>query len=84
MKMNKTSNLLMMILFTFVLVAEKIRDAPVFSEEDLTDRKWAEDNYRLFGQQPYWIEGGIEKEKDPTGGRPMKEEKEIPMGYPWP
>jgi sporulation protein YlmC with PRC-barrel domain len=42
---------------------EKIRDAPVFNKEDLTDRKRAADAYRYFGQQPYWTEQGIEKQK---------------------
>lgn len=45
----------------FVLDAsrERLEGAPVFTKKDLGDRKWAEDVYRYFGQQPYWTEGGF-------------------------
>ncbi len=41
---------------------ERLQSAPVFSKRDLSNRKWAEDTYRYFGQQPYWTEEGSQKE----------------------
>jgi len=36
---------------------EKLDGAPAFDREKaMTDRKWAADVYRYFGQQPYWTE----------------------------
>ena len=36
---------------------EKLDSAPEFDHEKaMTDRKWAGDVYRYFGQQPYWTE----------------------------
>ena len=51
---------------------EKLDLAPAFKESDLTNRKWAEDVYRYFGQQPYWTEGGSEAMEKPMGGRTEK------------
>ncbi len=36
---------------------ERLQSAPVFSKEELTDQKWAEDTYKYFGQQPAWTVG---------------------------
>ena len=47
-----------------VLNASKdtLDSAPTFvSEDDLVERKLAEDIYRYFGLQPYWTEKGTEK-----------------------
>jgi len=47
-----------------VLNASKdtLDSAPTFvSEDDLVERKLAEDIYRYFGLQPYWTEEGTEK-----------------------
>lgn len=35
---------------------EKLESAPVYSRSDLENEKWTEDNYRHFGQQPFWTE----------------------------
>lgn len=36
---------------------EKLQGAPVYDRaKAMTDRKWAENVYRYFGQQPYWTE----------------------------
>ncbi len=36
---------------------EKLEGAPEFDRaKAMTDRKWAENVYRYFGQQPYWTE----------------------------
>ena len=49
----------------FVLDAtkEKIQAAPLFSKKTLDKPGWAEGIHRYFGQQPYWTEGGIGKDK---------------------
>ena len=39
---------------------EKLQSAPVFSKDNLADRKWAEGTYRYFGQQPAWTVGEAE------------------------
>ncbi len=47
-----------------VLKATKVAldSAPTFvSEDDLAERKLAEDIYRYFGIQPYWTDEGTEK-----------------------
>ncbi len=36
----------------------KLQSAPAFKVSDLSNRKWAEDVYHYFGQQPYWTEEG--------------------------
>ena len=41
---------------------DTLDSAPAFvSEDDLAERKLAEDIYRYFGLQPYWTEEGTEK-----------------------
>ena len=42
--------------FDFDVSWERLESAADFSREDLTNRKWAEDTYRYFGEQPYWTE----------------------------
>jgi sporulation protein YlmC with PRC-barrel domain len=34
----------------------KLDSAPAFKASNLPDKKWAEEIYRYFGQQPYWTE----------------------------
>jgi hypothetical protein len=41
---------------------EKLDSAPAFDKNQLADRKWVEDNYKHFGQAPYWTEGEHMKE----------------------
>ena len=49
---------------------ERLESAPVYSRSDLENEGWAEDNYRHFGQQPFWSE-------------PM-EKQESEYEVPWP
>ena len=35
---------------------EKLVDAPTFKESDMTDRAWAQNDYRFFSAQPCWTE----------------------------
>jgi sporulation protein YlmC with PRC-barrel domain len=35
---------------------EKLDSAPALRGSNLSDKKWVEDVYRYFGQQPYWME----------------------------
>jgi hypothetical protein len=37
---------------------EKLESAPSFDRSELLNSKRAEDNYKYFGIQPYWTEGG--------------------------
>jgi len=46
---------------------EKLDSAPAFKTSDLADQKWAEDTYRFFGQQLYWMEGGGAAPAGPMG-----------------
>ena len=43
----------------FVLNAtrERLASAPRFNEKDLSNRAFAENDYRYFGLQPYWTKG---------------------------
>jgi sporulation protein YlmC with PRC-barrel domain len=43
---------------------ERLESAALFAKGDLGDHKWAEDTYRYFGQQPYWTDRDLDKEKD--------------------
>ena len=45
----------------------KLDFAPTFAKSDLNNRKWAENDYRYYGLQPYWTEGG-------SRGNPMSEQ----------
>jgi len=42
--------------FVLDVTRERLEAAPSFDRKALGDRKWAEDVYRYFGQQPYWTE----------------------------
>ena len=49
--------------FVLNTTRERLASAPSFNEKkDLSNRAFAENVYRYFGQQPYWTEGGY------TGG----------------
>ena len=58
---------------------EKLESAAVFSRGDLDNRKWVEDTYRYFGQQPYWTEEGYKKEKNAA----MVREEAMPVTHGW-
>jgi sporulation protein YlmC with PRC-barrel domain len=42
--------------FIFNSTQEKLDSAPAFRVSDLSQKKWPEDVYRFFGQNPYWRE----------------------------
>ncbi len=45
--------------FVLNITRERLASAPTFNEtKDLSNRAFAENVYRYFGQQPYWTEGG--------------------------
>ena len=50
---------------------EKLDSAPSFDKSQLANRTWVEDNYKHFGQAPYWTEG-----------EHMKESSEIMQDFP--
>jgi sporulation protein YlmC with PRC-barrel domain len=52
---------------------EKLDFAPNFAKSDLNNRKWAENDYKYYGLQPYWTEGRYTKEEGSTMGNPMSE-----------
>ncbi len=43
------------------LSREKLDSAPAFDKSVLADRKWVEDDYKHFGQAPYWNTSGSEQ-----------------------
>ena len=43
----------------------KLEFAPEFAKDDLNNHKWTENDFRYFGVQPYWTEGGHKASKDP-------------------
>ena len=48
---------------------QKLDAAPEFDRaKAMTDRKWAGDVYRYFGQQPYWTEPEAQPERVPGSG----------------
>lgn len=52
----------------------KLQSAPAFKVSDLSNRKWAEDVYHYFGQQPYWTEEGGQADNSmnsPSSSQPM-------------
>jgi len=49
---------------------EKLESAPSFDRSELLNPKWAEDNYKYFGIQPYWTEGGSTEGTGFTMGLP--------------
>jgi len=57
---------------------DKLDAAPAFKRSDLTDQKWAEDTYRFFGQQPYWMEGGGAAQPGSMGATPDGSDYEEP------
>lgn len=45
--------------FTLDMDKDRFASAPVFERDtDISNRSWAEDAYRYFGQTPYWSETG--------------------------
>jgi len=76
--------------FVLDMSRERLESAPGFEKgTNLSNRTWAEDVYKFFGQQPYWTEGGYGGEGMSTLDQPIKEEKmeDFPSGYqyyPWP
>ncbi len=44
----------------------KLELAPEFAQADLNNHKWAENDFRYFGVQPYWTEGGHKASMDPS------------------
>jgi sporulation protein YlmC with PRC-barrel domain len=64
--------------FVFDVSWERLESAALFTKGDLGDRKWAEDAYRHFGQQPYWTEEGVKKGK---GTATDKREERMAMTY---
>lgn len=64
--------------FVFDVSWERLEAAAVFTKGDLGDRKWAEDTYRYFGQQPSWTEEGSKKGKSPATG---KREEDMAMTH---
>ena len=60
-------------------ITRKILDsAPAFDKSQLANRTWVEENYRHFGQAPYWTEAqfGEEMEEFPSDAPDT--------GYAWP
>ncbi len=49
----------------------KLQSAPAFKVSDLSNRKWADDVYHYFGQQPYWTEEGGETPASSSSSQPM-------------
>jgi hypothetical protein len=47
--------------FVLSIGSEELASVPTFNEKDLSNPQFAEDIYRYFGQQPYWME-----ESDPA------------------
>ncbi len=45
--------------FVLDLTKEKLDGAPMFAARDLYSEKWAEQDYRYFGEAPYWTEGEL-------------------------
>ena len=43
----------------------KLELAPKFAKSDINNHKWTENDYRYFGQSPYWTERGHTGAKDP-------------------
>ena len=43
----------------------KLELAPKFAKSDINNHKWTENDYRYFGQSPYWTERGNTGAKDP-------------------
>jgi sporulation protein YlmC with PRC-barrel domain len=61
---------------------EKFDSAPAFKVSDLSNEKWAGDDYRFFGQQPYWMEGGaLREETSPAKEKPTKKQTEEEYPY---
>jgi hypothetical protein len=60
--------------FVLNTTEEQLASAPSFNgHADMNNRRYAEDVYKYFGQQPYWTIGG-QMESSPMG-QPMIEEK---------
>jgi hypothetical protein len=48
--------------FTTTISKDRFANAPAIKDEaNLTDRSFADEIYRYFGQQPYWTEESMEK-----------------------
>jgi hypothetical protein len=69
-------------LFVLDATKDRLEAAPAFDRKMLSDRSWAADMYRYFGQQPYWTEEGG---KSPAIDQPQTEEKSEwrPTGFDW-
>jgi sporulation protein YlmC with PRC-barrel domain len=66
--------------FVLDMSKDRLKSAPSFALRDLYNEKWAGEDYRYFGQQPYWTEGelvmpGIVPPEEPSGS---------PEGIPYP
>ncbi len=61
---------------------EKLDSAPAFDKSQLANRTWVEENYKRFGQAPYWSEEEVIEESSET----MQEfPTEAPRAeYAWP
>lgn len=70
--------------FVLDISRERLESAPTFSMiTDLANRKWAEDVYKYFGQQPYWTEGEHSGRLSPTNKEPMKPQTYLQKAFPY-
>jgi sporulation protein YlmC with PRC-barrel domain len=54
--------------FTVDVAKDRFAAAPVYDKDtDMTNRAWAEDAYRFFGQTPYWSESGSFRSEPRSG-----------------
>jgi sporulation protein YlmC with PRC-barrel domain len=61
---------------------EKFDTAPAFRVSDLSNEKWAADDYRFFGQRPYWTEEEVPtQETSPSQGKSSKNSTENEYPY---
>lgn len=71
--------------FVLDISKEKLASAPGFTLRDLYNEKWAGDDYRYFGLQPYWTEGGLVQPGIEAPKEPMKTGEAFPpSGYTTP
>jgi hypothetical protein len=64
------------------LTRERLDSAPAFDKSQLANRTWVEDNYKHFGQVPYWTEAALIEE----GSKTMEDFPSNAPGteYTWP
>jgi sporulation protein YlmC with PRC-barrel domain len=62
---------------------ERLETAPVFDSKNIADRRWTQDIYRFYGQQPYWTEEGTANPaaEKPAKGKGSRDLQNLPENY---